>query len=126
MVGSSFQGDTPARGTPGSRAPAANALGSPPPPPAAIGAPAAAEPQTFEQIGILFANLAAAHPLARLKAIHELGRLLREQVDEWVDRAELEQVRAARTMRPQPSWQKIGRALGVSHTQARRRFADRL
>ena len=75
---------------------------------------------------ILLGNLAGAHPLARLKATHEIGNLLRGDLEEWIDRAELEQVRAARKLRPQPSWGEIGRALGVSHTHARRRFADRV
>lgn len=75
---------------------------------------------------ILFGNLAGANPLTRLKAIHELGQILRDELDAWVDRIELEQVRAARKMRPQPSWEKIGGVLGVSHTQAIRRFAERV
>jgi hypothetical protein len=45
-----------------------------------------------------------------------------------VDLAELEQVRQARTKprRTRLSWEEVGRALNVTHTQARRRFADRL
>lgn len=78
-------------------------------------------------LDILLRNLAAPHPLARLRAIHELGRLLRDLLDEWIDRAELAQVRAARSARSRSSWEEIGRAVGgVSHTHARRRFADRL
>ena len=77
-----------------------------------------------EQLG----NLANPDPLARLKAIHQLGDRMRKELDAWIDLAELEQVRQARTRPRQtrPSWEEIGRALGVTHTQARRRFADRL
>ena len=42
-------------------------------------------------------NLAAAHPLARLTAIHEVGRLLRDRLDHAIDLVELEHVRAARS-----------------------------
>jgi hypothetical protein len=74
-------------------------------------------------------NLAGAHPLARLEAIHQLGQVLRAELDAWVDLAELEQVRAARSMARsvRPSWGDIGVALGgLSHTQAIRRFRDRV
>lgn len=72
-------------------------------------------------------QLAAAHPVARLGAIHELGTVLQEQLADWIDEAELKQVKVARrSYRPQATWAEIGRALGVTHTQARRRFADRV
>ena len=73
-------------------------------------------------------NLATAPSLGRLEALHELGQLLRDALDELVDDAELEAVRALRSGSPQgrASWESIGRALGVSHTQAIRRFGDRL
>lgn len=75
---------------------------------------------------IIYANLASAHPLTRLKAAHELAEVKRKEFEETVDRVELEQVRAARRQPRPASWAEIGRALGVSHTQARRRFAERL
>jgi hypothetical protein len=69
-------------------------------------------------------NLANPHPLARLKAVHEAGQVLREELDAAIDAAEAAQVRAARSARA--SWREVGNALGVSHTQARRRFHGRL
>lgn len=76
-------------------------------------------------------NLAGPHPLARLRAIHALGEILRAELDEWIERAELEQVRVARRgmgawVTKAATWKEIGQVLGVSHTQAQRRFKDRL
>ena len=71
-------------------------------------------------------NMAGAHPLTRLEAIHDLGERLRAELDGWIDAAELAQVRVARTDFKRGTWQEIGKALGVSHTQAQRRFKDRL
>lgn len=75
---------------------------------------------------LLIGNLAAAHPLARLKALNGLRAIAHELVDQWFDVAETEQVRAARSRSPQPSWREIGATIGVSHTHARRRYAHRL
>jgi hypothetical protein len=47
-------------------------------------------------------NLAGAHPLARLKALHGIGLILRQELDSTFDTAELAQVRAARSARA--SW----------------------
>jgi hypothetical protein len=53
-------------------------------------------------------------------------RELRREAEALMDAVELELVRAARS-RPTPvTWERIGKALGVSHTQAQRRFKDRL
>ena len=71
-------------------------------------------------------NLASNAPLARLRALQELGALLRGAFDDLVDAAQLEQVRAARERRAGGDWRSIGDALGVSATQAHRRFAKRL
>lgn len=70
-------------------------------------------------------NLASTpDPIARLKAVHELGVLAEKSVAFWVDQVELEHVRAARNAGR--SWEQIGAACGWSHTHARRRFADRV
>ena len=37
---------------------------------------------------ILLGSLAGAHPLARLKGIHALADIARDELEEWVDRAE--------------------------------------
>lgn len=71
-------------------------------------------------------NLAHAHPVTRLKATHGIGERLRRELAAWIDAAELEQVRAARRMNPPATWTEIGRALGVTHTQASRRFRNRV
>ena len=69
-------------------------------------------------------NLSHPHPLARLRALHEIGRALRAELDAAIDEAELAQVRAARSQRK--TWDEIGKALGVTHVQAHRRFAARI
>jgi hypothetical protein len=103
------------------------------------------EPQTFADpvpnaLGILdtngeppafirrqLSNLASPVACARLRAIHELGVFFSTALRELIDAAELEQVRAARRIRPKPAtWSEIGLVLGVSHTQAQRRFSGRL
>ena len=71
-------------------------------------------------------NLASAHPLARLEAIHEVGVILRTELDTALDAAELAQVRTARKWNPKASWNQVGDALGISHVHARRRFHDRI
>jgi hypothetical protein len=78
-----------------------------------------------KEVQTALSNLAANEPLARLKAIRQLGDALRAALDELVDAAELEQVRAARA-RKGGGWREVGRALGVSQTQAHRRFAARV
>jgi hypothetical protein len=67
-------------------------------------------------------NLVRAAPLGRLEAWHEL----RKEVEAWLDRAELELVRACRSRLPPDTWDEIGRALEMSHTQAQRKFKHRL
>ena len=67
-------------------------------------------------------NLAGANALTRLKAVHEIGKLLARAID----LAELEQVRVARSKRPPDTWREIGDVLNISHTEAMRRFAKRV
>jgi hypothetical protein len=69
-------------------------------------------------LDLLLRNLAGAHPLTRLKALHGI----RLMVEAAFDRAEWEQVRVARTWRPRPSWEEIGRAWGVTGQAAGRKF----
>jgi hypothetical protein len=72
-------------------------------------------------------NLANDHPLARLKAIHELRGLLEAQLRDAFDLAEFEQIQRARHLSKPSTWSEVGRQLGgVSHTQARRRYEDAL
>jgi hypothetical protein len=58
-------------------------------------------------------NLVTAPPLGRLKALRELGPVLRDALDELVDDAELEAVRALRSGPPRrrARWESIGRAI---------------
>jgi hypothetical protein len=72
-------------------------------------------------LDLLLRNLAGAHPLTRLQALHGI-RLMFEAA---FDTAELEQVRVARTWRPRPSWEEIGKAWGVTGQAASRKFRKR-
>jgi hypothetical protein len=105
---------------PGGSASSGQTPKGPHPPTANPGGSGGPRTDLYRELG----NLANPHPLARLKALHGIGQTLRRVLDDALDAAELEQVRAARSARA--SWREIGKALGVSHTQARRRFHDRL
>jgi hypothetical protein len=81
-------------------------------------------------------NLATSgDAVGRLKAVHQVGVVLRQELEAALFEAELAQVRQARSpqvrqgrsRKPKPhSWEEIGRAIGVSHVQARRRYIDHL
>ena len=72
-------------------------------------------------------NLAAGHPVARLKALHEIRQILRRELDAAFDAAELEQVGVARSIRPKRApWREIGDALGITGQHAQRKFEDAL
>ena len=79
-----------------------------------------------DEVRMAVQNLATAPSLGRLEALHEPGGLLRGAVEDLVDAAELGAGRALRSRSNEgwASWETIGRALGVSHTQAIRRFGD--
>jgi hypothetical protein len=69
-------------------------------------------------------NLASQDGVGRLKAVHQVGEVLRQELEAAVFTAELAQVRQARSAGK--SWREIGVAIGVSHAQARRRYVDHL
>jgi hypothetical protein len=78
-----------------------------------------------EKLAMALANRAGTpDPVARLKAAHDTGAALQLAAHDWTDLLELEHVRACR--RAGKSWATIGRALGVSHQQAMRRFKHRV
>lgn len=71
-------------------------------------------------------NLAHQDALARLRAIHEIGKILAAELHEAILQAEAAQVRVARSRYKPAPWAEIGRAIGVTHTQAQRRYKDRI
>jgi hypothetical protein len=76
----------------------------------------------------LVVNLAHRDRLAQVKALEGLRERLRREVDEWVTALQAELVRAERSKpTPQrPSWERIGKALGVTGQEAGRRFRPRI